>query len=165
MNYNNYNNYNIQQSFNENSVEYSAPSYKNKNNVLHQNLNDNLLKEALIEYRLNIDSIDRDIIQYPDPFTYIVNFGPVANSGVDSTIKRTSLKNELKRVNRKSGISGNNNINEDLFDEDDKYIMNYEETLKRVFNPYITRDFKNIKFIRLDNIILPRFNKVILNKD
>lgn len=156
---------NINSAFSNNSPQSIHPSFKNQNNTLYPNLNDNLLKEALVEYRLNIDSIDRDIIQFPDPFSYIVNFGPVANSGVDSTIKRSSLKNELKRINRKSGSSSLNNVNEDLFDDDDKFILNYENNLKRVFNPYITRDFKNIKFIRLDNIILPRFNKVIINKD
>ena len=63
-----------------------------QNNTLYNNLNKDLLKESIIEVRLNIDSIDRDIEIYPNPFDYIVNLGPVVNSGINTPATRVNLK-------------------------------------------------------------------------
>jgi hypothetical protein len=49
------------------------------------------------------------------------------------------------------------------YDTNPNILVDYDIKLKRSVNPYITRSFVNVKFIRLDNVVLPRFNKVIIN--
>lgn len=92
----NYSQYGIEKNFEPNKPIMFMPDTKNKHETLYDNLNDNLLKESLKEYRLNIDSIDRDIRIYPDPFNYIVQLGPVTNSGINSVVVRNNLKMDLK---------------------------------------------------------------------
>jgi len=165
--------FDIQDNFKQNTPLTKISDSKYQNNTLYANLNENLSKETIMEVRLNIDSADRDIELYHDPFNYVVSFAPVVNSGVDSTIKRTELKNELK----KSYKNNNNNkrrqeLNNIVVEENDEHnfllsniIVNYENRLKRIFNPLIIRQFDNIKFIRLDNVILPRFNFLNINEN
>jgi hypothetical protein len=185
QNLSDYDDYNWNNAMKDNTPILQKPNFMYKQNTLDPNLNDNLNKETIWEYRLNIDSSDRDINIYPDPFEYIVTFGPVANSGVSSTATRThvkaALKNENTYNNRKLNNTNDlskesliNNINkidkfeeqESLFDESKKnFIMEYNNNLKNIFNPNISRSFVNVKFIRLDNLVLPRFNVVKINYD
>jgi hypothetical protein len=166
--------FNIQSAFQQNKVIEKMPDNKYLHNTLYDNLNDNLNKEQIQEFRLNIDSMDRDINIYSDPFRFSVVFGPVVNSGIDTTIQRIESKNQLKkeirRVNKK--INPNNPVRASdqdfaddmlLFETNPNLVIDYDNKLKHIYNPYITRSFVNVKFIRLDNVVLPRFNKVILN--
>lgn len=174
QNFRDFSQYNVETAFRQNKVIEKMPDNKYQQNTLYDNLNDNLNKEQIQEYRLNIDSMDRDTTLYPDPFEYCVVFSPVVNSGLDSTITRINnkqeLKNEIKKINKQR--TPNNPVKASQLDFDDdmellkenpNILVNYDNTLKRIFNPYITRDFVNVKFIRLDNVVLPRFNKVMLN--
>jgi hypothetical protein len=166
--------FNYQQNFTDNKPINKKPDFTYKNNTLDENIGNPVNKDTITEYRLNIDSIDRDIELYPDPFQYKVTFGPIVNSGISSLSLKEELKAELKR-NSKTKISNNPNIRSKVDDnvEDDillfgsspNFIINYENRQKKIFNPYISRDFINIKFIRLDNIVLPRFSSVIINTD
>ena len=70
---------------------------------------ENMLKEVVKEYRLNIDSIDRNIELYPDPFNYVIQLGPITNSGINSSISRTNLKTDLK-VELKNQLKNKKNI-------------------------------------------------------
>ena len=172
--------YDINRGFSQPNIISHMPDNKYMKNTLYDNLNENLSKETIQEIRLNIDSADRDSTLYPDPFKYIVTFGPVVNSGIDSTINRTQLKNDLRNINKKKK---KNNINESvnesvdesvnefdkeddllLYSNDPALIIQYDNILKKIYNPYITRSFVNVKFIRLDNVVLPRFNKIIINR-
>ena len=164
--------FNIERNFESNKPITRMLDTKNKDNTIYANLNENLMKESIMEVRLNIDSMDRDVRQYPDPFNYVVTFGPIVNSGINSTLSRSSLKDDLKKankINKNPSISNNKQIcnteNEIIFTNNPNYIINYTDRLKRSFNPYITRDFDNIKFIRLDNVVLPRFDCLKLNED
>ena len=166
--------FNYQQNFTENTPINKKPDFTYKNNTLDENIGNPVNKDTITEYRLNIDSIDRDTELYPDPFQYKVTFGPIVNSGISTLSLKEELKGELKR-NSKTKISNNPNIRSKIDDnvEDDillfgtspNFIINYENRQKKIFNPYISRDFINIKFIRLDNIVLPRFSSVIINTD
>ena len=166
--------FNYQQNFTENKPINKKPDFTYKNNTLDENIGNPVNKDTITEYRLNIDSIDRDIGLYPDPFQYKVTFGPIVNSGISTLSLKEELKAELKK-NSKTKISNNPNIRSKIDDnvEDDillfgsspNFIINYENRQKKIFNPYISRDFINIKFIRLDNIVLPRFSSVIINYD
>jgi len=161
--------FNIQENFKKVLPIEKMKNTEYQNNTLYNNLNENLLKESIREIRLNIDSADRDVNLYPDPFSYVVSFGPVVNSGVDTTIKRNNLKTELKESlkynNNKNKNNNNKNEEELLYDESSQFLVNYEDHLKKIFNPQIIRTFHNIKFIRLDNVILPRFNHLNINSN
>jgi hypothetical protein len=149
------------------------PDYSYKNNTIVENLSDTLNRETIIEYRLNIDSGDRDVDIYPDPFQYVVTFGPVVNSNINSVIQRDELKTNLRNQNTYNSRNKNRNQkvvdsfedNELLYNLENDLLVNYDNTLKKIFNPYITRDFINVKFIRLDNIVLPRYNALKINYD
>jgi hypothetical protein len=163
--------YNIEKNFETIKPLSRMLDTKNLDNTLYANLNENLMKESIMEIRLNIDSMDRNIIQYPDPFNYIVTFGPVVNSGINTPIGKNNIKSELrdslknnknKNITRKEVLNTEENF---LLSNDSKYIVDYTERLKRSFNPFITRSFDNIKFIRLDNVVLPRFDCLKLNED
>jgi len=166
--------FNYQQNFTENKPINIKPDFTYNNNTLDENIGNPVNKDTITEYRLNIDSIDRDIELYPDPFQYKVTFGPIVNSGINTMSLKEELKAELKK-NSKTKISNNPNIRSKIDDnvEDDillfgtspNFIINYENRQKKIYNPYISRDFINIKFIRLDNIVLPRFSSVIINCD
>lgn len=114
--------------------------YTNQNNLLHNNVDDIVLDEHIIEYRINIDSLDRDIEKYPDPFCFTTKFNPT----IDNYVRQKNLVN--------NGCNGQ--------------IYEYETVLytgdKR---PHINREFRNIKYIKLDNIILPKYLELELDED
>jgi hypothetical protein len=174
QNFRDFGQYNVENAFKSNKVIEKMPDNKYLQNTLYDNLNDNLNKETIQEFRLNIDSMDRDVELYPDPFEFTTVFGPVVNSGLDTTIQRieakNALKNEVRKINKKQNPTNPIRASEADFSDDmliidtnPNILINYDNTLKRIYNPYITRSFVNVKFIRLDNVVLPRFNKVIIN--
>ena len=174
QNFRDFSQYGVENAFQQNKVVEKMPDNKYLHNTLYDNLNENLNKEQIQEFRLNIDSMDRDINLYPDPFSYIVNFAPVVNSGLDATIQRIESKNALKaevrKINKKQNPTNPVKASELDFGDDmliidtnPNILVSYDNKLKRSFNPYITRSFINVKFLRLDNVVLPRFNKVIIN--
>ena len=80
-----------------------------------------MLHENIIEYKIDIDSIDRDITLYPDPFNFVVKFAPIPSIKTNGKIIQGSP------------------------------------------NPHILIDFRNVKYIKLETIILPIHNKIIKN--
>jgi hypothetical protein len=88
--------------------------------VMHNNLNDNLLSETVVEYYINIDSDDRKLEAYPDPFNYIVSF-----------------KSQGKGTYRS---------------------FKHDNEMPETPSPVITREFKNVKYIKLDHVVLSRYN-------
>lgn len=119
--HNNYSNYNINKSFQPTTPLIGHIDYSNKNNLLHNNVHDKVLDENIIEYKIDIDSIDRDITVYPDPFSFVVNFAPIPSS------------------------------------------CSYGQRMGGTPTPHILIDFRNVKYIKLQNIILPIHNRVIKN--
>ncbi|ARF09794.1 hypothetical protein Indivirus_3_43 [Indivirus ILV1] len=129
----------FQDSFSPNTPMIERIDYSNKNQLIHNNIGDSVLDEHVVEYRLNIDSIDRDIQYYPDPFSYVVKLNP-GSSGV-------YRHEEFIDGDRRKGTT----IVESRFDGPPP--------------PYINKEFRNIKYIKLENIILPQRNKLKKNKD
>lgn len=186
----NFSQFGIQKGFESNRPIMFMPDTKNKHETLYDNLNENLLKESLKEYRLNIDSIDRDVRIYPDPFNYIITLGPVTNSGISDTVSRSSLKQDLK-IDLKNQKKKNLNIQKNYLEQEEKRLKNLENTyefqdqnsnlnelnifenpdaikeyvlnLERSFNPYIIRDFKNINYIKLDCAVIPKYTSICIN--
>ncbi len=185
----NFSRFNINDSFQTNQPIQLMPNTINKHETLFDNLNENLLKESVKEYRLNIDSSDRNIELYPDPFNYVVNFGPVTNSGINASVVRTANKNELKGLNKKNKIiksknhgytdntgriinsqieTGENSV---LFNQDEIFVFDnpnaikeYTINLERSSNPYIIRDFINVSYVRLDCAVVPKYNTITINR-
>jgi len=116
------------------------PDFQNKNNILHNNLGDSLLAEHIVEYQIHIDSADRTLTAYSNPFKYNVAFG-----GAPGKTKK------VKKYRKKTD-NGN-----DIYDyTEDVY---FEGTPK----PLVSRKFDNVKYVKLDYVILPR--TIILTKD
>lgn len=105
-------------------------NFINPGYVLHNNLHDNLLAEHIVEHYINIDSDDRKIETYPDPFNYVVTF-------------RSLGKMVYRSFKKKRGG--------DLLNDD------YSE-IPETAGPVIMRPFKNVKFVKLDHTILSRYN-------
>lgn len=172
--------YNIDEGFKINKPIQLMPDTKNKHETLYDNLNENLLKESLKEYRLNIDSIDRDVTIYPDPFNYVVYLGPVTNSGINATaVSRTSMKDDLKaglkNLNKKNkqvkkGIETQQTDIKDVFNNDifvfdnPNAIKEYTINLERSFNPFIIRDFTNVSYVKLDCAVIPKYTSICINE-
>lgn len=93
---------------------YEKLDFRNKRETLHDNIGENVLDEHVVEYKIIIDSIDRDIKTYPDPFTYMVKFNAVSSFG------------------------------------------DYTGAPK----PHIGKQFENVKYIKLESIILPQHSKI-----
>jgi hypothetical protein len=189
----NFSNFDIEKSFKSNKPIMFMPDTKNQHNTLYDNLNENLLKESIKEYRLNIDSIDRDIETYPDPFNYIVSLGPITNSGINSSVSRTNFKQDIKteiknqnqNQNKKNLEMKKNYLEQEekrykeltpkinltdaipseifIFDNPDA-IKEYTINLERSFNPYIIRDFKNVNYIKLDCAVIPKYTSICINE-
>jgi len=120
-----------------------------KNNTLDPNLNSNLLGETLRDFRINIDSNSRNFKIYPNSYNYTVFFGPITNSTYP-LLDNITLKNseDIK-----------------IYDVNKNFLMDYSEKLKHSVDPFITRNFTNVKYCRIDQLMLSKYNKVTLNKN
>ena len=124
----NMNNFNDAFSHQQNMIP--KMNYDNTNNYRHNNLKKTVLKENIVEYQIHIDSIDRDIGSFTDPFHYVVHFNPKSTG----TVK---IKNKDGTVTQ----------------------TRYKGTPK----PHISRAFTNVKYIKIDNICLPRYKIIKKN--
>jgi len=117
--------------FEQNVPLIEKTDYTNKGMLLHNNVADVVLDENIVEYRLHIDSIDRDIEKYPDPFSFTVKFNPVVSGFVQEEVwanERDKSKGTKIKEIKLNGPS----------------------------RPFITKQFKNVKYFKLENIILPK---------
>ena len=69
--------------------------------LLFKNITKNIYAETLQEYTIIIDSIDRDIQKYPNPFSYRVYFNPIQGTK-DATIQQKF--NYVKYIKLDTGI-------------------------------------------------------------
>lgn len=143
-----YSQYGIEKGFEPNKPIMFMPDTKNKHETLYDNLNENLLKESIKEYRLNIDSIDRDVRIYPDPFNYIVTLGPVTNSGINSTVARTNLKTDLK-TELKNQKKKHLDIKKNYLEQEEKrnQELAYQQSIKLIETQDLTDAVKSEIFI------------------
>lgn len=116
---------NLYNSFKPNDTQIYMRDFTNKNDILYNNLEKNILDQNIQEYVIQIDSKDRDTLVYPNPFDMKVTFNPVG----DTIDKKTNT------------------------------------TYKGTPQPTIPIDFTNVKYIKLENIILPRNCYVTFDKD
>jgi hypothetical protein len=112
------------------------PSTINKGALIHNNIHQQIQTENIVEYRLYIDSSDRDATLYSNPFKFSIIFAPVHAGYIKSEGWIDPSNKSLGKVIKNTYITGST-------------------------EPYINRSFKNVKFIRIESILIPRFNKVI----
>lgn len=127
----------LNNAFKQNQPFIESPIQTNFNNTLHNNLHPSLLLENIVEYYLHIDSEDRSLDIYPDPYNFVVSLKPIGKS-ID---RRFKIKNK--------GV--------------DFETTEYPETT----GPVIIRNFKNIKYVKLDRVIFSKLSilKFVINQD
>ena len=115
---------NFNNSHKPNETIINKMNYTNTGNLIHNNVDNNTLDEHIVEYRIHIDSADRDPKYFKDPFNYVVSFNAIAN--------------QIYKERTKDGTL-------------------VEHELKGSAAPFINKEFKNVKYIKLDSVILPRY--------
>lgn len=94
-----------------------------------------MINQCITEYKINIDSLDRDIEKYPNPFDFVVSFNAQGSRCVTQEFKK-----------------GKN--------------VEFKKTLfKGASGPIINRSFKNVKYIKLESIVLPQYAKYNVGDD
>jgi hypothetical protein len=114
-----YNGNNYQSAFRANIPILHKLDYHNRDELLHNNIRDQVQIESIYNYHIHIDSNDRDIAIYPNPFSFTVQFG-----GVGPSVSKRKNKTEI--------FPGSP-------------------------NPIIQKEFKNVKFVKINYVILPRY--------
>lgn len=74
---------NFNNAYTPNTVEIGQRDYQNHNEVLHNNIQSELVNEVLNEYIIHIDGADRDKTIFPNPFKYTVTLGGVGSTSSD----------------------------------------------------------------------------------
>lgn len=140
------NTYNIQrqqhlhpydQAYDPNVQMLEKVNSRNTGEIIHNNLKRNLLDENIVEYVINIDSYDRDITVFPDPFHYVCTFGAIAGG----IIRREVPSSPTGRM----GSTGMEIV---------------EEYIRGTPMPYIRRKFNNVKYVRVDCATLPLYYNI-----
>jgi len=121
----------MKESYSVGPLMIDRPDFTNKGGVVHNNLRTSLLDEHITDYRINIDSIDRNLIVFPDPYRYVVLFAPAPSS----TIKYFRTVDGVRTLE--------------------------ERRVEGEPGPHIVRSFKNVKCVCLDNIVLPTYRNLI----
>jgi len=134
--YNGANNFN--NAFMNNQPFIEKTDFRNKNNLLHNNVNENTMVEQIIEYIINIDTVDRSLTAFPNPYDFTLTFGGHG-------------KVQEKKIFVKKNVNQSGTINESKYETKK---IEYDGTP----GPVINREFKNVKYLRIDYIILPRTN-------
>ena len=122
---------NFDKAYTPNNQIIEKIDYTNKGALLHNNIAENILDEHVVEYRLNIDSSDRDIKYYPNQFSFSVKLNPISGNSIQ-TEEYVDDKNKGKGTK----------IVETRFDGPPA--------------PHINKQFKNVKYVKLENVILPQ---------
>lgn len=118
---------NFDQAYNGVPTMIDPINYANQNNLIHNNVGDSVLNESIVDYYLNIDSLDRDIKTYLNPFNFTVKFNTIAG-GTMQTIEKGQIKSTY---------------------------------FPSAPGPLINKEFRNIKYIKLDSIVLPQYSDII----
>ena len=128
------NNYQMMQMMSKFNQSYQPPErmlekidHTNNGNLVHNNINENTLDEHIVEYKIHIDSADRDPKHFKDPFNYIVSFNAISN--------------QIYKERKKDGTL-------------------VEHELKGSSAPFINKEFKNVKYVKMDSILLPRYTTI-----
>ena len=118
--------------YNMNEPMIERHNFRNQNNTIHNNLHAHLQSEFINNYTIDIDSKDRDTGTYQDPFRYVVTFAPVTK-GIDRHEEWVDPYDHTK---------GKHTVT---------------TTYQGNVAPYIAKSFRNIKYIKIDSVVLPKY--------
>ncbi len=85
---------NIQQAFSNNNQIIERPDFTNRGNIIHNNMGDSLRDQKISEYKIHIDSRDRDTSVNKSPFNFKIPFGESKSFKIDkrfSNVKYVSV--------------------------------------------------------------------------
>ena len=116
---------NFNQSYQPNNNMIPNIKYENKGGMIHNNMGEEILAENIKEYVIHLDSKDRDVTVFKDPFNYIVSFNKEGKS--------------FYKQRKPDGT-----------------LITHEMTGAPA--PHIGKEFENIKYIRLDRVMLPKYS-------
>jgi len=122
------NNSNFENAYNPAQTLIPQRDSKNYGFALHNNMNDNIVNESITEYTIYIDAVDRDIETYKNPFSFVVSLGGAG-------------KNTINR----SKYIGNNGA-----------LLFQTTQCSGVPPPRIDSDFKNVKYVKIKYLTLPK---------
>lgn len=134
---------NFTKAFQDNFVVIPKSSFVNDNNVMHNNLGSKLLTEQIETYMVFADGFHRNHISHCNPFNFPIEFGGTGSSEqtvwdeeLDSTTNPNKPKwVKIRKIKKYQGSSG----------------------------VTVGRPLRNVKFVRVVNIICPRYNKLEYN--
>lgn len=111
----------------------------NLHNTLHDNLNDKIKFENIKEYQITIDSLDRDLTFYPDPYNFRLSMtGPFTSPSINKSFRNVKyIKIDSLILPKYYDIK-----KEDETDEDSEYID--DETKDTTKERFILLRFDNI---------------------
>jgi hypothetical protein len=81
---------NINKAFSNNKEVIGKPDFTNRGNMMHNNMGDSLKDKIITEYKLHINSKDRDTTTYPSPFHFKLQFGSTQSFSINK--KFTQVK-------------------------------------------------------------------------
>lgn len=100
-------------------------NYTNRDELLHNNVGPMVLNEHITEYKLKIDSLDRDVDAFPNPFDFRVRFDDRADTGGPHILKRFRNIKYVKLVSVVlPQFGGLKEVGDEIFefDEDNKLL-------------------------------------------
>lgn len=77
---------NFNKAYTPNKQELIQRDYQNHNELIHNNVEEDVVNEVLNEYIIHIDGADRDRTIYPNPFRYTVTLGGTGTTYSDGQL-------------------------------------------------------------------------------
>jgi len=78
--------FNFSKAYSANKQELISREYHNRNELIHNNVEGDVVNEVLNEYIIHIDGADRDRTVFPNPFRYTVTLGGTGATQSDGQI-------------------------------------------------------------------------------
>jgi hypothetical protein len=144
---------NFYNSFKPNNTLVNMRNFNNKNDILYNNLEPNILNQDVHEVNIQIDSTDRDYKVYPNPFDMKIIFNPIADTfdkKTNTLFKGTSKPtipidfSNVKYIKLEYAILPRNYILKK------KYTENTNNVLENVDWVYDNKKLSNERFILVD---------------
>lgn len=117
------------------STHLASPDYTNPNNLLHNNLNDNVMDVETLPTKLFINSFYKDYEKHPEPYNFVVKF-----NSITPTIEPVKVMIDNKEFSYPKYVDGERCVS-------------------------IDRAFKNINHITVDIMIPPIYIDYETNSD
>jgi hypothetical protein len=117
------------------NILLNEPNYNNPKNLLHNNIKEEVLNTQSFDNRIFIDSKYKDFSKYPNPYNFIVKF-----NGTEPVTKSTSITI-------------------------DNCLFSYDNFIKGDTQIVIHKNFKNVRHVIVNNLIMPTHLDYTLKDD